>query len=60
MEINISNTANTLISVRELFMCSLEEAWDYYMHPIFKENVAYEDVKAYIDRKVELGNSIKE
>ncbi|QJI52357.1 hypothetical protein [Psychrobacillus phage Perkons] len=60
MEIEISKVADTLMSQSGLFQCSIEEAWNTYMHPILTENFDFEEVKVYIDRKVELGRSIIE
>lgn len=58
MEITISRVADTLVSQSGMFNCSIEEAWNTYMHPLLTESFDYEDVKSYIDRKVELGRSL--
>jgi hypothetical protein len=52
---DISKIASTLISQSALFDCSLEEAWEKYMHPILIEQTTFEEVKNYIMEKTALG-----
>lgn len=58
MEFELSKIADTLVSQSGLFNCSLEEAWESWMHPLLTNNYTFEEVKEYIDRKVELGNEM--
>lgn len=46
----ISRVAEVLISQASLFDCTIEEAWDKYMHPLITNTFKYEDVKDYIDK----------
>ena len=59
MEITLSATANALMSICGQFNCSLEFAWGS-LHPAYTDNFSFEEVRAYIERKVELGRSISE
>mgnify|MGYP000930260036 FL=1 len=59
MEFKIGNIADALISVSSMFNCTLEEAWERYTHPIITEKFSFEEVKKYIDKKVELGEKFK-
>jgi len=54
MEFNIADVANTLVSQASLFQCSFEDAWNQYMHPLITDNFRYEDVKKYIDEKINM------
>lgn len=59
MNMDISKVADTIVSQASLFECSLEEAWNKYTHPLIMNAFKYEDVKAYIERKIELGESVE-
>lgn len=57
MEITLSSTADALMSICGQFACSLEKAWES-LHPAYTDNFDFNEVKAYIERKVELGRSL--
>ena len=55
MKISVSKIADTLVSQSTFFRCSLEEAWETYLHPYLTKQATFEEVKKYIDNKVALG-----
>lgn len=58
MKFELSKIADTLVSQSGLFNCSLEEAWKNCMHPLLTNAYSFQEVKEYIDRKVELGTEM--
>lgn len=58
MNFKLSKVADTLVQQSVIFSCSIETAWNEYMHPIITERFTFEEVKEYIDHKVELGKTI--
>lgn len=55
---DISRVASTIVSHASLFKCSTEEVWEKYTHPLILNLFEYEEVKAYIDSKIELGERL--
>lgn len=49
IELKIENVAKTLISQAKLFNCTLETAWNNYMHSYITEQFTLEDVANYIE-----------
>lgn len=60
MNLEISKVADTLIQQCSIFQCSVEKAWEDHMHPLITESIAFEEVKAYIDNKIKLGEKVRE
>lgn len=44
----ISKVANDLIQQCSIFQCSLESAWEDYMHPYGTTYLTFDEVKSYI------------
>lgn len=59
VELDISRVANTLLDQALLFQCTLSEAWEKYMHPFITNSFSYEEVRVFIDKKIELGERFK-
>lgn len=49
IELKIENVAETLINQAKLFNCTLENAWNNYMHSYITEQFTLEDVANYIE-----------
>ena len=58
MHFEISKVADAVVMQTSLFQCSIDEAWDRYTHDLIKNQFTLEEVKAYINRKVQLGESL--
>lgn len=56
----VSKIADTLVSMASLFNCSLEIAWETYMHPALTDQASFEEVKSFIDMKVSLGEKYEQ
>lgn len=58
-DFNLPSIADTLVNQSAIFNCSLKEAWENYMHPLITGQATFDEVKAYIDNKVALGEQYK-
>ena len=54
---DIGLVADEMVQISGLINCDLEETWSDYMHDGIKEGHKFEDVKAYIEKKMEQGKS---
>lgn len=59
MDISVAQLADTLVSQSTLFNCSIEEAWEKYMHPYLTKQSTFEEVKSYIDDQIALGKEFR-
>ena len=49
IELKIENVAETLINQAKLFNCTIDIAWDKYMHPYITNQFNLEDIANYIE-----------
>jgi hypothetical protein len=55
--IDIGTVANTTVEMTGLMNCDIDTAWKRYLHPAVKEGHSLEEVKAYIEKKIEQGKT---
>lgn len=54
LRLSIEDVADILVSQSTILKCSLEEAWNTYMHPITTESFSYTEVIEYIKENVQV------
>jgi len=60
IKFEIAKTADTLVGQASLFNCSLEEAWETYMHPAITQQFTFEEISNYIKDTIILGERYKD
>lgn len=49
LDIKIEHVADTLVKQAKLFDCTLEVAWNEYIHPLITEKFSLDEVLNYIE-----------